>query len=84
MGMAELRDAGIETCLEEREEAAEVAEAFVRFVTTGLPFVIAKFAMSIDGKIAAASGDSKWITSEEGALPCKGAAGPGGRRGRRH
>ncbi len=65
MGMAELRDAGIETCLEEREEAAEVAEAFVHFVTTGLPFVIAKFAMSIDGKIASASGDSKWITSEE-------------------
>ena len=64
-GMAELRAAGVETRLEEWEEAAEVAEAHVHFVTTGLPFVIAKFAMSIDGKIAAASGDSKWITSEE-------------------
>ena len=64
-GMAELRAAGVKACLEEWEEAAEVAEAHVHFVTTGLPFVIAKFAMSIDGKIAAASGDSKWITSEE-------------------
>ena len=66
MGLAELREAGVETRLEEEwEEAVEVAEAYVRFVTTGLPFVIAKFAMSIDGKIASASGDSKWITSEE-------------------
>ena len=66
MGLAELREAGVETRLEEEwEEAVEVAEAYVRFITTGLPFVIAKFAMSIDGKIASASGDSKWITSEE-------------------
>ena len=66
MGLAELREAGVETCLEEEwEEAVEVAEAYVRFVTTGLPFVITKFAMSIDGKIASVSGDSKWITSEE-------------------
>ena len=66
MGLAELREAGVETRLEEEwEEAVEVAEAYVRFVTTGLPFVIAKFAMSIDGKIASVSGDSKWITSEE-------------------
>ena len=64
-GMAELREAGITTSVEECDEAAEVAEAYIRYVTTGLPFVIAKFAMSVDGKIASVSGDSKWITSEE-------------------
>ena len=64
-GMAELRDAGVQTHLEECDEAVEVSEAYVRYVTTGLPFVIAKFAMSIDGKIASVSGDSKWITSDE-------------------
>ncbi|MFH1560282.1 MAG: bifunctional diaminohydroxyphosphoribosylaminopyrimidine deaminase/5-amino-6-(5-phosphoribosylamino)uracil reductase RibD [Chloroflexota bacterium] len=65
-GMAELEQAGINCCLEEGgEEAGEIAEAYIKFVTVGLPFVVAKFAMSLDGKIAAASGDSKWITSEE-------------------
>ena len=64
-GMAELRAAGVQSHLEECDEASEVAEAYVRYVTTGLPYVIAKFAMSVDGKIASVSGDSKWITSEE-------------------
>ncbi len=64
-GIAALREAGVRAIVEECDEAAEVAEAYVRYVTTGLPFVIAKFAMSVDGKIASASGDSKWITSEE-------------------
>ena len=64
-GMEELRQAGVRASVEECDEAAEVAEAYIRYVTTGLPFVIAKFAMSVDGKIASVSGDSKWITSEE-------------------
>jgi len=64
-GMAELESAGLDVYLDERgEEAKEVAEAYIKFVTTGLPFVVAKFAMSLDGKIAASSGDSKWISSE--------------------
>ena len=37
-------------------------EAFARHVNTGLPFVTAKFAMSLDGKIATHTGDSKWVT----------------------
>ena len=40
----------------------ELYEAFAKHITTGRPFIIAKYAMSLDGKIAARSGDSKWVT----------------------
>lgn len=46
------------------EEAAHLNEAFNKWIVTGLPLVIAKAAMSLDGKIATRTGDSKWITSE--------------------
>jgi diaminohydroxyphosphoribosylaminopyrimidine deaminase/5-amino-6-(5-phosphoribosylamino)uracil reductase len=61
-GSAELEAAGISVIQEESQEAAQLYEAFARHVNTGLPFVTAKFAMSLDGKIATATGDSKWIT----------------------
>ncbi len=62
-GVAELRQAGIEVVLGEREaEAREVNEAFIKHITTGLPFVIAKFAASLDGKLATRTGDSQWVT----------------------
>ena len=65
-GKAELERAGISSYLEEGcQEASEVVEAYLKFIAVGLPFVVAKFAMSLDGKIATSSGDSKWITSEE-------------------
>ena len=65
-GLSRLEEAGITTHVgEEEEEARELIEAHARFITAGIPFVTAKFAMSLDGKIATRTGDSKWITGEE-------------------
>lgn len=65
-GIFKLREAGIPvdvgTC---EAEAARLNEVFVKYITTGMPFVIAKCGMSLDGKIATRSGDSKWVTSEQ-------------------
>ena len=65
-GRAELESAGIAVeagLLEER--AKKLNEAFIKFATTGLPFFIAKAAMTLDGKIATRDGDSRWITGEQ-------------------
>ncbi|MFC1897125.1 bifunctional diaminohydroxyphosphoribosylaminopyrimidine deaminase/5-amino-6-(5-phosphoribosylamino)uracil reductase RibD [Chloroflexota bacterium] len=65
-GKGELEREGIKVYLGEHEaEAKKVNEAYTKFVTTGMPFVTAKFAMSLDGKIATRSGDSKWISGDE-------------------
>ncbi|MBI4298399.1 MAG: bifunctional diaminohydroxyphosphoribosylaminopyrimidine deaminase/5-amino-6-(5-phosphoribosylamino)uracil reductase RibD [Chloroflexi bacterium] len=62
-GAAQLKRAGVRTHVgEEEEEARVLVEAHAKFITTGLPFVVAKFAVSLDGKIATRTGDSKWIT----------------------
>ena len=64
-GVERLRAAGIEVIEGEGEkEARRVNEAFMKWVTTDLPFVYVKFAMSLDGKIATTAGDSRWITGE--------------------
>ena len=67
-GFALLRDAGIDVvtaCPDEvRRDALEIIEGYDKHLRTGLPFVTAKFAMSLDGKIAAHTGDSQWITGE--------------------
>jgi len=63
-GFRELEEAGISVTVGTgKEEATEINEAYIKHTVTGLPFVTAKFAMSLDGKIAAAGGDSKWISS---------------------
>jgi diaminohydroxyphosphoribosylaminopyrimidine deaminase/5-amino-6-(5-phosphoribosylamino)uracil reductase len=65
-GIEKLRAAGIAVTLGDGEaEAGRLLEAYIKHRTTGLPFVIAKFAATLDGKIAAASGDSRWVAGEE-------------------
>ena len=67
-GFALLRSAGVEVVAdfpnELRRGALEIIEGYAKHLRTGLPFVTAKFAMSLDGKIAAHTGDSQWITGE--------------------
>ena len=73
-GFARLKDEGIELGddvgpdelkASHRLAAWDLIEGFARLVRTGRPLVIAKYAMSLDGKIATRTGDSQWITSEE-------------------
>lgn len=65
-GHVALEAAGVRVVASEgQEEARRVNEAFFKHRTTGLPFVIAKFAASLDGRIAAASGDSRWVSGPE-------------------
>lgn len=65
-GIEKLQNAGISVVLDEhKDRAREINEGYIKHITTGRPFVIVKFAMSMDGKIATKTGDSKWITGEE-------------------
>ncbi len=65
-GIRQLRRRGIAVdvgCLQ--REAAALNEAYCHWTRTGRPFVILKSAMTLDGKIATATGASKWITGAE-------------------
>jgi diaminohydroxyphosphoribosylaminopyrimidine deaminase / 5-amino-6-(5-phosphoribosylamino)uracil reductase len=63
-GIARLERHNVSVILREgNPDALGLVEAFAKHITTGMPFVIAKFAMSLDGKIATRSGDSKWISN---------------------
>lgn len=64
-GIRKLRENGIEVevgVLE--EECKKINEVFIKYVTTKEPFVIMKSAMTLDGKTASFTGNSKWITGE--------------------
>ena len=64
-GQKELEDAGIKVVIEEVEGTRELYEAFAKHISTGTPFVTVKYAMTLDGKIATHTGDSKWVTGPE-------------------
>ncbi|MBM3924477.1 MAG: bifunctional diaminohydroxyphosphoribosylaminopyrimidine deaminase/5-amino-6-(5-phosphoribosylamino)uracil reductase RibD [SAR202 cluster bacterium] len=65
-GKSELEAAGIKVILgESSQEIRELYEAFAKHIHTGLPFVIAKFAMSLDGKTATRAGHSQWVTGPD-------------------
>lgn len=65
-GFAHLRAAGItvQTGLLS-EEATQVNEAYLHYMSTGLPFVHLKLAVSLDGKIATRTRDARWITGPQ-------------------
>lgn len=65
-GKSILEQAGIKTsvgCC--AAQARQLNEVFCYWIDTKLPFVVAKFAMSLDGKIATKTGHSRWISSHE-------------------
>ncbi len=65
-GRARLEAAGVRVVVGEGDaEARRTNEAYLKHRATGQPFVIAKFAASLDGKIAATSGDSRWVSGPE-------------------
>lgn len=68
-GIRKLQQAGIEvTTGVLRDEAGRVLAPYLKRTTQGLPWVIAKWAMTIDGKIASASRDSQWISNERSRM----------------
>jgi diaminohydroxyphosphoribosylaminopyrimidine deaminase/5-amino-6-(5-phosphoribosylamino)uracil reductase len=68
-GMRALRRAGLEVeagVLE--EECRRLNEAFICFITKHRPFVTFKSAITLDGRVAARGGDSRWVTGEAARL----------------
>ena len=65
-GIAKLRSAGIEVIVGQSQEAAyQLNKVFSHYIHHRTPFLIAKWAMSLDGKIAISNGESRWITSTQ-------------------
>lgn len=65
-GVESLRRAGVRVDVPVREdECLEMNEAFVKHVTHRLPLIVLKLAASLDGRIAASGGDSRWVTGEK-------------------
>ena len=64
-GLRRLREAGVDVTVGTLAAAARrLNEAFLRHVATGRPLVTLKWAQTLDGQVATASGDSRWVSSE--------------------
>lgn len=65
-GFKMLREKGIEVIPHFlKEECDAMNHVFFHYISTGTPYVAMKYAMTMDGKIACYTGDSKWVTGEE-------------------
>ncbi len=65
-GIDALKQSGIEVLVGVlEEEAVKLNEIFVKYISSDLPFVIMKSAMTLDGKTACENGDSFWVSGEE-------------------
>lgn len=65
-GVLDLQKAGIKTKVGVlRKEIEQQNESYIKYVKGGLPFVILKLGLTLDGRIATKSGESKWITTSE-------------------
>ena len=68
-GIRELQNSGIEVnLLPHYKGIKELYQGFAKHIKTKLPFVTIKYAMSLDGKIATKTGESKWITGDNARL----------------
>ncbi len=64
-GINKLREKGVEVIVGVlQEESKKLNEVFIKYITTKMPFCTLKTAMTLDGKIATYTGDSKWITND--------------------
>lgn len=65
-GIAQLREAGIEVTENVLlQECLDINKVFFHYIKTKRPYVVVKYAMTLDGKIATKTGASKWITGEK-------------------
>ena len=65
-GIRFLRKKGVEVVVGVlRRDCEKINESFIKYITTGRPWVILKSAFSLDGKIATRTGDSRWITGPQ-------------------
>lgn len=65
-GISQLNRAGLDVeCCVLGAQAARLNEAYIKYITTGMPFVTLKAALTLDGKIATPTGESKWISCEK-------------------
>lgn len=64
-GLERLRAAGIDLVVDVlKHECRQLIAPFAKYVTSGLPYVVLKSAMTLDGQTATLSGDSRWISCE--------------------
>ncbi len=64
-GIGKLKVEGIDVqCGVLEENARKINEIYIKYITKRMPFIVLKWAMSLDGKIATYTGDSKWISHD--------------------